>query len=215
MLTQLIRSIIMYIMITLALRLMGKRQIGELQPSELVITLLISELASLPMQDIGIPLAMGIVPIAVLICIEVFLSFLSLKFKPIRQMLSGRPVTVIENGKINQKNLKDLRQTVDDLLKELRQKDAFDLDSVIYAQIETNGRLSVLVAPKQNNEKESFYNVVISDGQIQETSLKNAGFDLNWLDKQLKDNNIKDIKQVFLMMADNSGKTIIQKKQDK
>ena len=204
----------MYIMITFALRLMGKRQIGELQPSELVITLLVSELASLPMQDTGIPLAMGVLPILALICIEVIISFVTMKFKPMRKILSGRPVAVIENGKINQKNLYQLRQTVEDLLTELRQKDAFDINSVIYAQIETNGKLSVLVDSQQGGGKQSFYNTVIADGEIEKEALVKSGHDMKWVRGRLKKSGISDVADVFLMLVDSDGNSVIQKKEN-
>ena len=202
MIIQFIRVIIMYFVVIFALRLMGKRQIGELQPSELVITIMISELASLPMQDMGMPTIIGIVPIATLICLSVFLSVLSLKFSKFRQFMSGKPVAVIEKGVINQKNLKSLRHTAEDLLEELRLKEVFDLNSVIYAQMETNGQLSVLVAPQDNTQQQAGYQYIfIHDGNLREDIIKERGKNMEWIYSKLNEKNIQNIKDVFLFVC--------------
>ena len=139
----LIRSIILYLAIILALRLMGKRQMGELQPTEFVITLLIAEVAAVPMQSNEIPMAYGLISIAVLVSLEVILSTVSLKFPALNELISGRPSIVVENGKIRQKEMERQRFTVSDLCEELRLQKVNRLSDISYAILETNGRLSV------------------------------------------------------------------------
>lgn len=200
---QFIRVIIMYALVIAALRLMGKRQIGELQPSELVVTIMVSELASLPMQDMGIPTIIGIIPILTLICLSTLISLLSLKFSRFRRFMTGRAITVVEKGVINQKSLKMLRQTAEDLLEELRLKDVFDINSVIYAQIETNGQLSVLVSPQNNSNQQLGYQYIfIHDGNLRKDIIKERGKSMEWIYSKLKQSNIQSIDDVFLLMAD-------------
>ena len=139
------RTLILYLAIILALRLMGKRQVGEMQPSELVVTILVSAVASVPMQDIDIPLSHGLVPVLTLIAAEVLISALTLKNSRLRQLLAGKPVPVICGGKLEQSALKKLRLSTDDLLEDLRLNGIFDLRQVQFAQLETNGQLSVLL----------------------------------------------------------------------
>lgn len=145
MLIPFLRTVILYLAIIVAVRLMGKRQVGEMQPAELVITILVSAVASVPMQDLDIPLAHGLVPVFTLIAAEVLVSALTLKCIPLRRLLSGKPVPVIRNGCIVQSALRKLRLSVDDLLEDLRLNGVFDLRQVAFAQIETNGQLSVLL----------------------------------------------------------------------
>ena len=139
----LIRTVILYAMIIIAVRIMGKRQISQLQTSELVVTMLISDLAVIPMQDSGQPLFSGLIPIFVLIALEVLLSVIMLKSGRLRRVICGKPVVVIEDGKILQKNMKELRMSIEDLFEQLRQKDVFSLKEVAYAIVETNGAMSV------------------------------------------------------------------------
>ncbi len=147
-----IRAVILYAAVIFVIRLMGKRQIGEMQPSELVITILISEVASLPLQDKSIPVLYAIIPLSVFVSFEIILSALSLKSQNLRSLMQGHEVIVIRNGKIDIKALRTLRMTVDDLEGALRQKDIFDVSEVAYAIFETNGKLSVL--PKNQYKKE-------------------------------------------------------------
>ena len=145
----LIRTIILYTFVIIAVRLMGKRQIAEMQPTELVITILISAVASVPMQNPEIPLAHGIVPIFTLISAEIFISFLSLKFPRVRKVLTGKPVILIENGIIDQNALKSTRLSIDDLFEELRLNNTFNIADIRRAQLETNGQLSILLFDKK------------------------------------------------------------------
>lgn len=211
MLAQLLRTFILYICVIFAIRLMGKRQLGELQPSEFVVTLLISDLAVVPMQDIGIPILIGVVPIVVLIFIEILLSVLSLKSQTIRTIITGKSVPVIEDGKLIQKNLKRLRKTSSDILEELRLKDQFDLNEVIYAQIETNGKLSVLVS-NASQKNIGYATAIISDGKLQEDNLKKSGKDMIWVKNYLENQNITNIKDVFLLTVDKYDNTILLRK---
>lgn len=140
----LIRTVLLYIVIIIAVRLMGKRQISELQTSELVVTLLISDIAAIPMQDTGQPLVSGFIPIAVLVVCEIVVSALMVKSGQFRRLICGRPIVVINNGKIDQKEMRRLRLTTEDLFEDLRQKDVFSLEDVAYAIIETNGKISII-----------------------------------------------------------------------
>jgi len=138
-----VRTLVLYLVIVAGLRLMGKRQLGELQPSELVVTILISNLATLPIEETSVPLLGGVGPILLLVCFEVVVSWISLKSRRARRVISGQPVTVIQDGRIMEDRLRDLRFSLDDLMEELRQNSVFDIRDVEYAVVETNGKLSV------------------------------------------------------------------------
>lgn len=140
----LIRTVILYAVVIFAVRIMGKRQIKEMQASEVVVTLMISNIAAVPMQEVGVSIFAGIVPILMLVVMEVTMSYIMLKNRKIREMISGFPVVVIEKGKINQAAMKSLRLSNEDLFEELRKKDIFDMESVDYAIVEPDGALSVL-----------------------------------------------------------------------
>ena len=216
-----IRALLLYIIIIFAVRMMGKRQISEMQTSELVITLLMSNIASIPMQDTEQSMLSGIVPIMVLLVCEITISYLMLKKSGIRRLICGKPVIVINDGTIDQQAMKELRISTEDLFEQLRQKDIFDISQVAYAILETNGKMSVfkkslyesVTAKDIDIEKEeSILQVaVISDGEIAKSSLKICGLGTNWLDETLKNENIS-LKDVFLMTADKyKNYTIIKK----
>ena len=216
-----IRALLLYIIIIFAVRMMGKRQISEMQTSELVITLLMSNIASIPMQDTEQSMLSGIVPIMVLLVCEITISYLMLKKSGIRRLICGKPVIVINDGTIDQQAMKELRISTEDLYEQLRQKDVFDISEVAYAILETNGKMSVfkkslyepVTAKDIDIEKEeSILQVaVISDGEIAKSSLKICGLGTNWLDETLKNENIS-LKDVFLMTADKyKNYTIIKK----
>ena len=216
-----IRALLRYIIIIFAVRMMGKRQISEMQTSELVITLLMSNIASIPMQDTEQSMLSGIVPIMVLLVCEITISYLMLKKSGIRRLICGKPVIVINDGTIDQQAMKELRISTEDLFEQLRQKDVFDISEVAYAILETNGKMSVfkkslyepVTAKDIDIEKEeSILQVaVISDGEIAKSSLKICGLGTNWLDETLKNENIS-LKDVFLMTADKfKNYTIIKK----
>ena len=199
MIISVIRTILLYIVIILAIRIMGKRQIGELQTSELVVTLLISDIAAIPMQNTEQSLLSGIVPILILIVCEIIISFLMLKRAGFRRIICGKPIVIISDGKINQSEMHRLRMSTEDLSEELRQQGIFNIEDVGFAIVETNGKLSVLKKPEKDiptaeelgiktNDK-GLEVVVISDGEISKYSLKICGLNRDWLFDILKKEN--------------------------
>ena len=212
MFTGLLRTIILYILIIAGVRLMGKRQGGELEPSELVLSLIIADLASVPMQDYGIPLLTGIVPILALLSVTMILSVLTMKSVRFRALLCGKPSVVVRNGAVDQREMAKNRLTVDELLEELRIQGYTDLSVVKYAILETNGQLSVLPYANQKPptardmkvsvEEGGLPRVVVSDGKLLERNLKALGRDRSWLDRQLTQRGCKDVSKVFLLLVD-------------
>ena len=212
MFTGLLRTIILYILIIAGVRLMGKRQVGELEPSELVLSLIIADLASVPMQDYGIPLLTGIVPILTLLSVTMILSVLTMKSVRFRALLCGKPSVVVRNGAVDQREMAKNRLTVDELLEELRIQGYTDLSVVKYAILETNGQLSVLPYANQKPptaremkvsvEEGGLPRVVVSDGKLLERNLKALGRDRSWLDRQLTQRGCKDVSKVFLLLVD-------------
>ena len=219
-----IRTILLYIVIILAIRIMGKRQIGELQTSELVVTLLISDIAAIPMQNTEQSLLSGIVPILILIVCEIIISFLMLKRAGFRRIICGKPIVIISDGKINQSEMHRLRMSTEDLSEELRQQGIFNIEDVGFAIVETNGKLSVLKKPEKDiptaeelgiktNDK-GLEVVVISDGEISKYSLKICGLNRDWLFDILKKENT-ELNDVFLMIANGQGEYKIIEKERK
>ena len=210
MFTALIRTVILYILIIAGVRLMGKRQVGELEPSELVLSLLIADLASVPMQDLGIPLHAGVVPILALLSLTMILSVLTMKSIRFRTLMCGRPSIVVRDGKVDQGEMRRNRLTVDELLEELRGQGYTDLAGVKYGILETNGRLSVLPYAEQRpatarqlgleSRETGLPVVIISDGRILQDNLKRRG-----LDKQLAEHGYPDFRDVFLLTVDEAG----------
>lgn len=215
----LVRTAVLYFFVILAIRLMGKRQIGDMQPNELVITLLISEIAAIPLQDVNQPVLNGIAAVSMLAVLEIIVSVLALKFLPFRKLLSGNSVILIKDGNIDQKALKQVRLTVIDLIELLRSQGIFDTSEVAFAILEVNGSLSVVQKAeyrslqvrdisKINPKRETLPLPVISDGNIIADSLKLLGIS----EKQLKTMLNNDIESIFLMTLDASGnKTVILK----
>jgi len=193
---------------------MGKRQLGELQPSELVITILISNIATLVLEDLNIPIALGIAPVLALVCFEVIMSWITLKFPKIRCIVSGRPKIIISDGKINREVMNALRYSVDDLMTSLRGNDIFSLEEVQYAIVETTGSLSVMKKPEYDTPVRKDLNinrkavdppqVIISDGKLLEKSLETMNLTKYWLERILKKKHI-EIKDIFIMTADKTG----------
>ena len=221
MLISIIRTMILYVFIIVAIRLMGKRQISDMQPSELVVTLVISDIASLPMQNVSQPLLSGVVPVLVLVALEIATSVFMLKNRRFRRAVCGTPVVVIENGAILQKQMKRLRMSTEELCAQLRQQGIFSLQDVQYCIVETNGSLSVLEQPQKrvpNAEQQNITisdngieAVVISDGEILESSLKLCDTDREQINNILVKNHMP-LDNVFLMTLDNKGKyQIIEK----
>lgn len=223
MIISLIRAVILYTLIIFAIRLMGKRQIGELQPGELAITILISNIAVLPIEDINVPLALGAVPILTLVCFELLISILNMKSSKLRTILSGKPMFVIQNGKINQKAINTLRFTIDDLMEGLRSCEVFDISQVAYAIVETNGSMSVIKKfPSQNvtaemlelkNQQTTIPLVIVSDGKVVDDNLKEVGLTKQWLINELQKENI-NAKDIFIMTADANKNTFFTLKEN-
>ncbi len=206
MLVLVIRTLILYLLVVAAIRIMGKRQIGELQPSELVIAIMISDLASVPMQAIDIPLLTGIVPVLTLLVWEVVMSFVSLKSKRMRRYITGEPSIVVYNGHINEQELKKLRFNLNDLMEQLRISGCPDISNVQAAVLETNGQLSVLEKKKDASEGLPYF--LISDGEVNKNELQRAGKNMKWL----RDNIQGSLDEVFSAMLDAEGQLHIQKK---
>lgn len=217
-----LRTVIIYIVIVAALRLAGKRQLGELQPGELVVTLLIADLASVPMQDTGIPLLNGLVPIAVLVALELILSAMMLKWRWLSRLVSGNPVVIINNGVLNQQKLKRLRLTVEDVMETLRQQEVFDIREVQYAIVETNGSISLFMKPAAQTVTRGDMQVslsdegapvpIVSDGKLVDWGLTVCGVSAAWVQDKLKKRGC-DLQEVLLMTADKSHKVYIVKRE--
>lgn len=202
------RCFILYFTVITAVRMMGKRQIGELQPSELVITLLISELASMPMQDPDQSLIMGMIPIFTLAAIEIAISIITLKSVKLRTLFYGRPIVMIYKGVIYQKEMERARVTLNDLTEAMRANGITQIEDVDYAILETNGNLSII--EKAGNELPEF---VIIDGRIMEKTMKKRGLDQGWLDNILRAQRVKSAEEIFMLAVYDSGKTHIVKKE--
>lgn len=225
MLVTLVRTLILYILVVLALRLMGKRQIGQLQPSELVIAMMLSELASIPVENVSTPLLTGVIPIITLIFAEMTFSYMTLKNRKLRKFLSGSPTILIAKGQILEKEMERLRFNIDDLMEELRSSGYPNILEVEYAIIESNGNLSVI--PKSNKrpltpedmginpQYEGIPYLLISDGTINSDAMQNAGVGIEWLLSHLNEFDIHNIEDVFIATVDSSGNFFVQKKKKK
>ena len=209
------RTIILYIIVVIAMRLMGKRQIGELQPFELAITIMISELASLPMQDVRIPLIHGIIPIITLLVLEIIISLLELKSEAARAIFCGRPSILIKSGIIDVKELKCQRFNVTDLLEELRLQGYYNLEEIRYAILETNGQLSVITKNETSAvtkkdmkipcKENSLPIALILDGKINHKNLKTINKNEHWLYDMLKKNNVPSPQDLIVAMLDSQN----------
>ena len=213
----LIRTVVLYLFIVVGIRLLGKHQIGQLEPSELVLTLIIADLASVPMQDNGIPLLSGLIPIVVLLSLSTILSVLCTKSIRFRALLCGRPSIVVENGIVSETELRKNRLTLDELMEELRIQGYADFKSIKFALLETNGQLSVLpytsdkpVTAAQMGlqpEETGLPVVIVSDGRLLSHNLKGLGYEEIWLEKQLAAHGLRSHRQVFLLTVDEAGNT--------
>lgn len=218
-----IRTILLYLVLIFGVRLMGKRQIGQMEASEFVVTMLVANLASIPMQDGGIPLFSGLVPILTVLGLELVLSGLMMRSIFIRKLLCGKPVILIENGRILQDNLRRTRVTLDELTGHLRQKDVLDLKSVQFAILETDGSLSVFPYPKDRpaSAKEAGIPAkpqylpitIIEDGYLSQDNLRMAGKTEDWLDRVLRDHRTT-AKETFLLTVDDADHILWLGKED-
>ena len=225
MVTAFIRTIILYLILIIGLRLTGKRQIGELEPIELVLTMLLSDLASVPMQDFGIPLLNGLVPIITLLSLSTLFSYFSMRSMRFRSLVCGEPAIIIREGKLLQDVMRHNRLTLDELLEELRSQGISDLDDVKYAVLETSGQLSVLLrsdrqpvtAQQLSHEvKDDVFlpTVIINDGRLLRSNLKEIGLDEAWLRQQLSTQHLSDTRNIFLLTVDPSGKVVCLPKEN-
>lgn len=213
MIAVIIRTFIIYCLVIIFVRLMGKRQLGELQPGELVITLLISEIATNPVMDTSLPLANSVIPLILLVSFEILNSFLAMKSVNFRYLSDGKPITIIRNGKLDRKNLKKLRFTINDVTSALRQKDVFDIKDVQFAIVETNGTLSVLLKPEKRTSTPKNYDKpekntgmpceIIVDGKIIKANFEDCGITENEVLSKIKYENIEQ-KEILLMTVDSS-----------
>ena len=210
------RSIILYLLVFVVIRMTGKRQLSDLQPFDLIITLLLAELASGPAANMGIPLLYGIVPILALFLSHQAVSLLSLKWMGFRHLLCGRPLLLVNRGVVNEQALKDARYTLNDLMEQVRSKDIFDLADVNYAILETNGDLSIL--PKGAKQAPAYEDLslqppdttppflLVQDGKVHKEAMRQAGLSMPWLNSQLKRANIPCVKHVLFAFL--SGDTL-------
>ena len=217
----LLRTIFLYSLVILVIRLMGKRQVGELQPYEFVITIMISDLAALPMQDTRLPLILGIIPIVTLLFIKTLLSLLQLKSQKARKILEGEPSILIAKGKIVFKNLKRQQINLDELMEEIRLAGYFDLSEIEYGILENNGQMSFLKSNKSNldkNDKDPVLPIIyVLDGEINKNALTTCNKDENWIRNELSKHNINSMEDVIFAMTDTTGNFVYQlhsKKED-
>lgn len=218
-----VRALILYVVLVTATRVMGKRQVGELQPFEFVIAILLAELAAIPMGDKETPLLNGVVAIFILLVTHVFVSYLALQSQAVRKIVCGQPSIVIENGKIQENVLRSLRYNINDLLEQLRLKDSPDISDVEFAILETNGKLSVIpksqarpVTPADLNLATSYEGLpltLIVDGDVDEKSLAKAHLTKTWLQEELKRFGIHHLHDVLFASLDTSGNLFYQVKE--
>ena len=217
--TAFIRTILLYFIIMLGLRLMGKRQIGELEPTELVLTMLISDLAAVPMQDFGLPLINGVVPIVTLLALSMLLSCGCMRSIRLRRLVCGSPTTLIKDGQLQQAAMRSNRFTLDELVEELRSQGVTDLTTVKYAILETNGQLSVLLYPSEQPAtprqlgravKDDLFlpTILINGGRVLEDNLAYCALDRAWLARQLAAHGFRDAREVLLLSIDGAGKVL-------
>ncbi len=211
--TVLIRTAIIYVLFTFAIRLMGKRQVGEMQLSELITTFMLSELAINPIQDISIPIAYSIIPLIFLFSMEVITSFVVTKSSWFRRIFMGGPSIIIKKGVLNQKELSRLRISISELLSELRLKDVGSIDEVDCAILEQNGKLSVFLKKDKAIDGGVAHELII-DGALNFSAIHSCGKEENWVFSQLKKRNL-DLKNVFLMTVDDENKINIIIKEEK
>ena len=221
--TLIIRTVITYFFLVGVMRIMGKRQIGELELSEFITTLLLSELAALPIADSTIPLVYSVIPIVILLSLEMIFSILSLKNRKVNSTFSGKPAVIIRKGKIYRSEMAKNRLNLDELLSQLRIKNIFDISEVDYAILEDNGQLSVIKKTdsqgvtvkdlKLSPQNKGISHNVIIDGEISDKSLKMAGKSRSWLYETVK-NKKTDVESVFLLSVDDSDNVNIVKKED-
>jgi len=218
------RTIILYFLIMLVLQLMGKRQIGQLEPSELVLTMMISDLAAVPMQDFGLPLFAGLIPILTLVALSLLISQLSLHHLRFRALFCGTPAILIQEGRVQQEVMRKNRYTIDELLEELRMQGYSSIEDIKYAVLENSGKLSLLPYAFQSpptvaqlkltvEDTVTLPVVLINDGRVMDRNLRQRGLDRIWLQKQLKKHGLTSPREAFLLTVDQNDAVFLIKKE--
>lgn len=220
MLVVFVRALVLYLIVVIVMRVMGKRQIGQLQPFELAIAIMISELAAVPMQNTGIPLVNGIIPILTLLIAQLLMSFLTLKSIRARAIICGKPTILIEKGRIREDELRKELYTLNDLLEQLRIKNFPNITDIEYAILETNGQLSVIpksqkrpLNPADMSIKTDYEGItvdVVIDGHVMTNNLKTIGKDPQWLIQEIRKQHYGDPSEILLACVDPAGKLSIQ-----
>ena len=216
------RSIVLYIIVLIVMRLMGKREIGQLQPFELAISIMIADLASIPMTDPGTPIFNGIIPILGLLIMHLLISMINLKSSKAREIICGRPSILIYRGRINEHNLKKERFTINELEERLRGNNVINLGDVEYAILETSGQVTVIQKPDKRNTIPQDFNIMpeyegipydlVVDGKVMKENLKAIGKDYDWLKKQVEKFNMKP-EEALVVTFDGKGQIFCQKKE--
>ena len=216
------RSIVLYVIVLIVMRLMGKREIGQLQPFELAISIMIADLASIPMTDTGVPIFNGIIPILGLLIMHLLISMINMKSSKAREIICGRPSILIYRGKINENNLKKERFTINELEERLRGNNVINLGDVEYAILETSGQVTVIQKPDKRNTIPQDFNIMpeyegipydlVVDGKVMVENLKKIGKDYNWLRKQVEKFNMKP-EEALVVTLDGKGQIFCQKKE--
>ena len=224
MLITFIRTIFLYIIVLIVMRLMGKREIGQLQPFELVVSILIADLASIPMADSGIPITNGIIPILGLLVMHLLISLINIKSMKAREILCGKPSILIYRGRIDEKMLKKERFTLNELQERLRGNNIVNIGDVEYAILETSGQLTVIPKPNKRNTIPQDFNIMpeyegitydlVIDGKVMYENLKKVGKDYNWLKKQVKEFNISP-EEALIVTIDGNNNIFCQEKEKK
>lgn len=219
-----VRTIILYILVLIVMRFMGKREIGQLQPFELVISIMIADLATIPMAEPGIPITNGVIPIFGLLIMHLIISLLNLKSITLREIICGKPSLLIEHGRINEKNLKRERFTVNELEERLRGNNVFNIQDVEYAILETSGQITVILKPEKRNltpedfelipEYEGIAYDLIVDGKVMKENLKKLDKDYNWLKERVKEYGFIP-EEILLATIDGKGEFFCQEKEGK
>jgi hypothetical protein len=218
-----VRTVILYFAILISMRIMGKRQLGEMEISEFIVAALIADLAATPLQDIGIPLLNGLVPIIIMFCFEIIIAGLNMRSIKLRKLTYGRPEIIIRNGRIIREAMQKNRFTLDELMQELRAQGLTDTAQVEYAILETNGQLSIILKSGDQpatasqmgvvGDDVSYAHIIINEGRILDNNLELLGRDRRWLSNELKRQNFRSADEVYILTLSESGRVFCQAKE--
>ena len=218
-----VRTVILYFAILISMRIMGKRQLGEMEISEFIVAALIADLAATPLQDIGIPLLNGLVPIIIMFCFEIIIAGLNMRSVKLRKLTYGRPEIIIRDGRIIREAMHKNRFTLDELMQELRAQGLTDTAQVEYAVLETNGQLSIILKSGDQpvtasqmgvvGADVSYAHIIINEGRILDNNLKLLGRDRRWLANELKRQNLRSADEVYILTLSENGSVFCQAKE--